>query len=85
MELKIILIMRRILLSLIKIYKVFVSPFLFNRCRFYPSCSSYAQDVVRYEPSLLFSVLKITKRLCRCHPFCEGGYDPYILKGKTNV
>ena len=67
--------------SFIRIYQLFVSPiklFLFgsqSSCRFYPSCSTYAKDSF-----LRFGVVKgaylTINRVCRCHPWNEGGEDP---------
>ena len=67
--------MKRLLILAIRTYKYFVSPFLPNSCRYYPSCSSYAMEAIdRHGISKgLFLTLK---RLSRCHPFHEGGCDP---------
>lgn len=46
-----------------------------NQCRFYPSCSHYTQDAVREHGSAKGCYLGI-RRILRCHPFNEGGYDP---------
>ena len=66
--------MKQILLFLIRIYKK-ISPLTPPRCRFYPTCSAYA-----YEAIDRFGVFKgvylSIKRLLKCHPFHEGGYDP---------
>jgi len=60
---------------LIKFYKYFISPLLGERCRFYPSCSSYALEALQSHGALsgLFLTLK---RIIRCHPFHPGGFDP---------
>ncbi len=66
---------RRLFILILRGYQLVVSPFLGNRCRFYPSCSEYMIIAVRR-----FGVFKGTmmgfKRLGRCHPLCEGGFDP---------
>ena len=49
------------------------------RCRFYPSCSSYALDAMRQYGLVRGGVLSI-KRILRCHPFSEGGYDPIPMQ-----
>jgi hypothetical protein len=67
--------MRLLLIFLIKTYKICVSPFLPPACRFYPSCSEYALEAVRKHGALKGSYLTI-RRLLRCHPLCEGGFDP---------
>lgn len=56
-------------------YRRWISPALPSRCRFYPSCSAYAQDALRTHGALRGSWLSL-KRLGRCHPFHPGGYDP---------
>ncbi len=67
--------MRRLLLAIIKGYGYLVSPMLGNNCRFVPSCSQYAADAVRYHGVLRGSWLTL-RRLGRCHPWHEGGFDP---------
>lgn len=64
-----------VLLMLIKGYQFLLSPLLGERCRFYPSCSQYAVDALQAR-GLMVGIWLATKRICRCHPGCEGGYDP---------
>lgn len=45
------------------------------RCRFYPSCSSYAAEAITEYGSVKGGVMA-AKRLVKCHPFHSGGYDP---------
>ncbi|MGQ9842397.1 MAG: membrane protein insertion efficiency factor YidD [Spirochaetota bacterium] len=61
--------------SLIKLYKYVISPVLPNACRFYPTCSQYAIEALTKHGLLKGGFLAI-KRILRCHPFCDGGYDP---------
>ena len=66
---------KQIGITLINGYRRFVSPMLPPSCRFTPSCSLYMlQAVERY--GLLKGSLRGARRLLRCHPFSEGGYDP---------
>jgi hypothetical protein len=67
--------MRAILLKLIKGYRYFISPFLPPTCRFTPSCSEYATDVLVKYGFVRGSWLSI-KRVLRCNPWNPGGYDP---------
>jgi len=60
---------------LIRTYKYLISPLLPPSCRFYPSCSCYAEDALRKYGFIKGSWLAI-KRVCKCHPFSAGGYDP---------
>ena len=62
-------------LLLITIYQTAISPLLGPRCRFYPSCSSYAAQAVS-EFGVLRGSLLAVRRLARCHPFSAGGFDP---------
>ncbi len=67
--------MRRSLIFLITCYKTLLSPFLGNNCRFYPSCSSYAQEAIATHGVIKGSYLAV-RRLGKCHPWHEGGIDP---------
>jgi len=67
--------MKNLLILIIKFYQKIVSPFFGQRCRFYPSCSNYAIDAIQNHGSLKGFWLSL-KRICSCHPFNEGGYDP---------
>ena len=64
-----------IALGLIAGYRRFVSPALPPACRFYPSCSAYAQQAIeRY--GLSRGTVRAVARLLKCHPFHPGGFDP---------
>ena len=64
-----------VLISLIGVYRRFVSPLLGPHCRFHPTCSSYAVDAIRrYGP--FTGSARALMRLARCHPLSDGGYDP---------
>ena len=66
---------RKFGLNAIKGYRRFLSPMLPRSCRFTPSCSLYAlQAVEKY--GLLRGCFMGARRILRCHPFSEGGYDP---------
>lgn len=67
--------MSRLLQFLIRTYQVLLSPFLGDHCRFTPSCSQYAIEAIERHGSIRGSWLAI-RRILRCHPFCDGGYDP---------
>ncbi len=66
--------MSKILIGIIRLYQLTLSLILGNRCRFYPSCSSYGIEAIQKHGAFHGSILTI-KRLSRCHPFCEGGID----------
>jgi putative membrane protein insertion efficiency factor len=65
----------RLLLAVISAYKKVVSPVLGPRCRFAPSCSSYAAEAVTTHGAARGGWLTV-RRLARCHPFHPGGHDP---------
>ncbi|MGI5892013.1 MAG: membrane protein insertion efficiency factor YidD [Bacillota bacterium] len=67
--------MTRILLFFIYLYQKGISPLLGAHCRYYPTCSQYTKEAVSRYGALRGSWLGI-KRVCRCHPFHPGGYDP---------
>jgi hypothetical protein len=66
---------RNLLVGLIRIYQKLVSPRLGSNCRYSPTCSSYAAEAITR-----FGVVKGgwfgMKRVGRCHPLRDGGYDP---------
>ena len=70
----------RLLTAAIVAYRRWISPALPARCRFYPSCSAYAQEAVARRGALR-GVLLAGWRLLRCHPFHPGGYDPVPMPG----
>lgn len=57
------------------LYRLLVSPWKPPTCRFRPTCSQYALDALRGHGALRGSWLTL-RRLCRCHPFTEPGFDP---------
>ena len=67
--------MKPFILLLLRVYKAILSPLLGPRCRFHPSCSSYAMEAVeRFGPWR--GGWMAVKRIGRCHPLHEGGFDP---------
>jgi putative membrane protein insertion efficiency factor len=69
--------MQRLLILALKGYKLFISPLLPSACRFYPTCSEYMMDAIA-KYGVLRGVWQGFKRIGRCHPFHEGGYDPVL-------
>jgi uncharacterized protein len=66
---------RTLVITAIKSYRCFVSPILPPSCRFTPSCSLYTLQAVE-KHGLLRGSLMGARRVLRCHPFSEGGFDP---------
>ena len=67
--------MRSVFCALIRGYQILISPWLAPRCRYYPTCSQYAFEAVEVHGAWRGIWLAL-KRLGRCHPLREGGYDP---------
>ncbi len=75
--------MSKILILLIKVYQKLISPLFGRKCRFYPTCSSYAIQSLKTYGFFYGSFLAI-KRILRCHPYNKGGYDP-VPKNKIKL
>lgn len=67
--------MRNLAISMIKFYQLTISPLTGKSCRFYPSCSCYAEEAIQQYGVLKGGYLTLI-RLLKCHPFHPGGYDP---------
>jgi len=65
----------RILIALVRVYQLTLSPLVGRQCRFRPTCSNYFIGAVEKYGAIRGS-LKGIWRICRCHPFCQGGDDP---------
>src|SRR5690606_7327708 len=66
---------KRLLLSLIVLYQRIFSPFMGRRCRYHPTCSAYARTAIARFGAWRGGWMAFW-RICRCHPFRAGGYDP---------
>jgi putative membrane protein insertion efficiency factor len=64
----------RLIIAVLKAYRLVVSPLYGQRCRYYPSCSAYALRAVEVHGALRGSWLA-ARRLGRCHPWTPGGVD----------
>ncbi|MEE3719326.1 membrane protein insertion efficiency factor YidD [Tumidithrix elongata RA019] len=67
--------MKTILLWLIRFYRFCISPLTPPSCRFQPTCSQYALTAIERFGAWKGSGMAV-KRICRCHPWHPGGYDP---------
>ena len=66
---------KSLLIRLITLYQLNLSFLIGNQCRFHPTCSQYTKEAIEQHGSLKGSMLG-AKRICSCHPWHEGGYDP---------
>lgn len=66
---------KKIVLRLLQVYQVSVSPFFGPACRFEPSCSHYTAEAIEAFGLGRGSWLAI-RRVARCHPLADSGYDP---------
>jgi len=67
--------MRTLMVALLRIYKRWVSPCLPSACRYQPTCSEYMMEAIE-KHGVARGVWMGTRRLLRCHPFHDGGFDP---------
>ena len=67
--------MQRLLIGLVRGYRLLLSPWLGSACRFEPTCSVYSLQALEQHGAAMGSYLTV-RRLARCHPWCEGGLDP---------
>lgn len=66
---------RRVVVFLLLFYKSQISPFLPSACKYQPTCSMYAKEAVE-RFGVRRGLYLAARRLLRCHPFAQGGFDP---------
>jgi putative membrane protein insertion efficiency factor len=69
------MIVQRLLMGVVKGYRLLLSPWLGSSCRFEPTCSVYALQALEHHGAAKGSYLTV-HRLVRCGPWCQGGHDP---------
>ncbi len=69
--------MQRVLIAVLRAYKLFLSPLLPSACRFYPTCSEYMMEAIARH-GIVRGFWMGLRRVGRCHPFHEGGFDPVM-------
>ncbi len=72
------------MLGLVGLYRLAISPWLGNNCRYEPSCSEYAMDALRLHGAFRGGWLAL-RRIGRCHPWGGSGYDPVPEKQEDRV
>ena len=70
-----------VILKILYFYKKGISPYLPGACRFQPTCSEYMIEAIKIH-GILKGIFLGIKRICRCHPWGESGYDP-VVKNKN--
>lgn len=66
---------KKIMLAMIRLYRLGISPYIGPHCRFTPTCSQYAYEAITKYGAVKGGYLA-ARRLLKCHPFHAGGYDP---------
>ncbi|MES2153332.1 MAG: membrane protein insertion efficiency factor YidD [Pseudomonadota bacterium] len=66
--------MNKLLVWVLRAYQLLLSPMLGQNCRFYPTCSNYSIEAIRAHGAARGTLLAL-RRVCRCHPWNEGGVD----------
>ncbi|PSL37966.1 hypothetical protein CLV49_1574 [Labedella gwakjiensis] len=75
----VLLIPRNVAVAILVVYRRLISPLYGDVCRYYPSCSSYTlQSIQRH--GLVIGAFFGARRLLRCHPWAEGGFDEIPVK-----
>ena len=67
-----------VLITLVRMYRLLLSPSLGSSCRFEPSCSAYSLQALERHGAVAGTYLTLG-RLVRCHPWCDGGLDPVAI------
>ena len=67
--------MQKFLIACLQLYRVGLSPYFGQHCRFTPSCSRYAIEALQKHGVLRGTAMSV-RRLSKCHPWCAGGFDP---------
>ena len=70
-------IMRKVICFPIRLYQYLLSPLIGHSCRFDPSCSQYAIAAIEHY-GIAKGLWLACRRLLRCHPWADGGYDPIL-------
>ncbi|MES2945952.1 MAG: membrane protein insertion efficiency factor YidD [Pseudomonadota bacterium] len=72
------------LIGLVKGYRLLLSPSLGSACRFEPTCSAYSLQALQQYGAVTGTYLTL-HRLGRCHPWCDGGFDPVPAPGDKKI
>lgn len=79
-------ILRKVLIGILQLFRQIRSRFFPQRsCRFFPTCSGYAREVLQREPSLWRALFLIVCRVVKCGPWHCGGWDPYLPRAEDQA
>lgn len=67
--------MKYLVIGLVRLYQLIISPWIPSSCRYHPTCSQYSIEALKEHGAIKGIWLSI-KRIGRCHPWSDGGYDP---------
>jgi uncharacterized protein len=76
-------VVQRVLIGIVKAYRLMLSPWIGSACRFTPTCSAYALQALQEHGAGAGAYLAAA-RIARCHPWCAGGHDP-VPKAKPRI
>ncbi len=71
-----------VMVGIIRLYQLTLSPWIGGQCRFYPTCSVYAQQALHQHGFIKGTWLAV-RRVGRCHPFNPGGVDEVPVEKKS--
>ena len=72
--------MARLLIALVRFYRLFFRAWIGAACRFEPTCSGYALEALQRHGASYGTYLTL-RRIARCNPWCDGGCDPVPAEG----
>lgn len=72
-----------LLVAFVRAYQVSLSPLVGGHCRYLPTCSRYFIEAVVHRGAVRGTLMGLW-RVCRCHPFARGGYDPVRSGGEKS-
>jgi putative membrane protein insertion efficiency factor len=75
--------MKYLFIGIIRFYQAAISPYLPRTCRYYPTCSQYGIQAFK-KHGVMKGLWLTAKRISRCHPWHEGGYDPVPEPNRNN-
>lgn len=76
--------MKKLIIFFIRGYQVISWHGWRRQCRFYPSCSAYAIEAIQ-QYGIVYGMIKSFLRICKCHPFHPGGYNPLTGHQDTRI